>query len=177
MKYSTQEEYLIPVSKPFIICCVFSGRSFGETSARRSHSEPRKFKRAWKIGWLVRPLPAHRQPEHPYCQRDHWTGWCWRLPPTEKFGVLIGWKFWRLHVLNKTRHTWHICAIWDILFDQSYSMIDLIKYLKVVVLRQMSHEQKICKSISYADLSGFWLVNIWIKINLKNNKIAIILQS
>jgi len=38
-------------------------------------------------------------------------------------------------------------------------MIDqMMRYLKVLVLWQMSHEHKICKCISYACLTGFWLV-------------------
>jgi len=43
-------------------------------------------------------------------------------------------------------------------------MIDqIMRYLIVVVLRQLSQEHKICKYISYADLIDFWLVNSWTK--------------
>jgi hypothetical protein len=57
-------------------------------------------------------------------------------------------------------------------------MIDqMMGYLKVVVSWQMSHEHKIYKCISYADIAGFWLVNSWInqKWN-RTSKYQIILQ-
>ncbi len=97
-----------------------------------------------------------------------------KWPRSEKrFGLGRGcdrsWKFWHLSYL--IHKIWHA---WDEYLMLKIGMIEqIMRYLIVIVLWQMSEEHKICKCWSY----GFWFVIKWAnKIIIKQNfKIKIIL--